>query len=130
MNETKENMILKLVEMLIGDNEEQTKNETVVSATKEPHPFIGKYCVVRTYSAGVHCGFLKSIDGCEVIVEQCRQIYYWKGAFTLRELSLNGVSEGSKLTAAVPVNSLTKIELIPVSDEASKLLQGYKPYEV
>ncbi|MCP4336426.1 MAG: hypothetical protein GY679_01085 [Mycoplasma sp.] len=127
MNERKESMILKLMAMLIGDDE-STKTKEVV--TVEPHPFIDKYCVIRTYSAGVHCGFVKSIDGCEVIIEDCRQIYYWKGAFTLRELSLNGVSEGSKITAPVPLNSLTKIELIPVSEEAAKILQEYKSYEI
>ncbi len=123
MNERKENIIFKLLEMIMGDKEETVN-------TKEPHPFIGKYCIIRTYSAGVHCGFLKSIDGCEVIVENCRQIYYWEGAFTLRELSLNGVADGSKLTAAVPLNSLTKIELIPVADDCAKKLQEHKPYEV
>jgi len=122
MNERKENMIFRLLEMIIGDKEE--------TGIKEQHPFIGEYCIIRTYSAGVHCGFLKSIDGCEVIIEQCRQIYFWKGAFTLRELSLNGVADGSKLTAAVPLNSLTKIELIPVSKESAKKLQEYVPYEL
>ncbi len=122
MNEKKENMIMKLIEMLMADE------KSVI--TKENHPFIGKYCVIRTHSAGVHCGFLKSIDGCEVIVEQCRQIYYWKGAFTLRELSLNGVTTGSKFTAPVPLNSLTKIELIPVADDCAKKLQEYKSYEI
>ncbi len=118
-------LILKLLGMLVdGEKKEEVKTANTA------HPFIGKYCIIRTYSAGVHCGFLKSIDGCEVLIEQCRQIYFWKGAFTLRELSLNGVAEGSKITAPVPVNSLTKIELIPVSEEASKLLQGYKPYEI
>ncbi len=123
MNERKENMIFKLLEIIGGDD----KQEVI---TKEQHPMIGKYCIIRTYSAGVHCGYLKSIDGCEVIVENCRQIYYWKGAFTLRELSLNGVTEGSKLTAPVPMNSLTKIELIPVEDELAKTLMEYKAYEV
>ncbi len=118
----KEKLIMSVLEMLIGGDKSVNN--------KEQHPFIGKYCIVRTYSAGVHCGFLKSIDGCEVIIEQCRQVYYWKGAFTLRELALNGVSEGSKLTAAVPENSLTKIELIPVSDDMAKFLQEFKPYEV
>lgn len=122
----KKELIMGLLEMLLSSEEKETGK--VID--KEQHPFIGKYCIIRTYSAGVHCGFLKSIDGCEVIVEDCRQIYFWKGAFTLRELSLNGVSDGSKLTASVPLNSLTKIEIIPVSEECAKKLQEYKPYEI
>lgn len=117
---TKEDLLIKLVEILISD--EQGK--------KEKHPMIGKYVIVRTYSAGVHVGFLKSVDGAEVILGDARQIYYWKGAFTLRELSLNGVSKGSKLTATIPEVSLTKIEIIPVSAKCAKILQEYPNYEV
>ena len=118
----KEELILKLLEMLLTGEKKEDKNEQ--------HPMIGKYVIVRTYSAGVHIGFLKSVDGCEVILEQARQIFYWKGAFTLRELSLNGVSEGSKITAAVPMNSLTKIEIIPVSGDCAKKLQEYPNYVI
>jgi ferredoxin-fold anticodon binding domain-containing protein len=120
----KEEMIFKMMEMLLNvDSKENT-------VTKEKHPMIGKYVIIRTYSAGVHIGFLKSVDGAEVIIEKARQIYYWKGAFTLRELSLNGVSEGSKITAEIPMNSLTKIEIIPVSDDCAKKLQEYPSYVV
>ena len=117
----KEKLIIRVLEMLLDGKVEEKK---------EDHPLLGKYVIVRTYSAGVHVGFLKSVDGAEVILEKCRMIYYWKGAFTLRELSLNGVSEGSKITAEVPLNCLTKIEIIPVSDKCAKILQEYPSYEV
>jgi len=117
----KEEMIMKLLEMLLtGEKTEK----------KEDHPFIGKYVVIRTYSAGVHIGYLKSVDGCEVILTEARQIFYWKGAFTLRELSQNGVSCGTKISIPVPEISLTKIEIIPCSKEQETKLKEYKSYEV
>ena len=115
----KEEMLLKMMEMLLNGS---------VETKKETHPMIGMYVIIRTYSAGVHIGFLKSVDGCEVILEKSRQIWYWKGAFTLRELSLNGVAEGSKLSVEIPMVSLTKIEIIPVDDQCAKKLQEYEPY--
>jgi len=125
MNENKENLIIRLIEMLFK-SEDNTSSGVIL---KEDHPMIGKYVIIRTYSAGVHIGFLRSVDGCEVILEKARQIHYWKGAFTLRELSLKGVSAGSKITAEIPMNSLTKIEIIPVSDDCAKKLQEYPPYD-
>ena len=44
------------------------------------------YVVVRTYSAGVHVGELKSRKGKEVVLINARRLWKWCGAFTLSEL--------------------------------------------
>ncbi len=117
-------LILKVLEMLVDD--ENKKEEVMIAKTD--HPFIGRYCVIRTYSAGVHIGTLRFSNGFEIILENARRIYYWKGAFTLHEVALNGVSEGSKLSAVIPEIALPCVEIIPCSDDIAKRFQEYPVY--
>ena len=65
---------------------------------------IGKYCIIRTYSAGVHAGILKSRDGKEVTLTDARRIWYWDGAATLSQLATDGTNapENCKFPAAIP----------------------------
>lgn len=78
----------------------------------------GPEVLVRTYSAGVHVGVLKSRDGREVVLEQARRIWSWKGAFTLSAVATKGVDRSeSRISVAVPEITLTEaIEIIPVVD--------------
>lgn len=79
----------------------------------------GKYCVIRTYSAGVHIGIVEYINGTEVYLRNARRIWSWKGAFTLNEVATNGINKDSKLSATVNNILLTQaIEIIPASQKA------------
>ena len=46
--------------------------------------------IIRTYSAGVHVGTLKSHDGTTVVLTDASRIWRWRGANTLHELALHG----------------------------------------
>ena len=89
-----------------------------------------KYVVIRTYSAGVHCGTLVSQKGKEVLLKNARRIWQWIGAFTLSEVSQRGISAG-RVSCTVPMIVLTEaIEIIPCSVEGKKSLltiAEYKP---
>lgn len=90
---------------------------------------IGKDVLVRTYSAGVHVGTLKSREGKEVVLTNARRIWYWDGAATLSQLSIDGTSkpQNCKFPAAVPEILLTEaIEIIPITDKARESLAGVK----
>ena len=78
----------------------------------------GSEVLVRTNSAGVHVGVLKSRAGREVVLEQARRIWSWTGAFTLFGVATKGVDRsGSRISVAVPEITLTEvIEIIPVVD--------------
>lgn len=90
---------------------------------------IGKYVVVRTYSAGVHIGVLKSKDGKEVVLTDARRLWYWTKAFTLSAVSQNGVGKDSKISVPVPEIALTEaIEVIPCSKVAEKNLREIKSH--
>lgn len=85
---------------------------------------IGKYVVVRTYSAGVHVGTLAAHAGTEVTLSGARRIWYWKGANTLHEIALRGVDKkASKVSEPVESITLTEaIEIIPTTAEAAENL--------
>ena len=88
----------------------------------------GKYVVVRTYSAGVHCGTLVSQKGKEVVLRNARRIWQWTGAFTLSEVSQKGIS-GGRVSCTVPTIALTEaIEIIPCSADGKKSLLNIAEY--
>ena len=87
---------------------------------------IGKFVIVRTYSAGVHAGTLAAHAGTEVQLTGARRIWYWKGANTLNEIALRGVHLTEHTRISEPVNRLTVtecIEIIPTTDEARSNLE-------
>lgn len=90
---------------------------------------IGKYVLVRTYSAGVHVGILKSRNGKEVTLTNARRIWYWEGAATLSQLAMDGTSkpENCKFPCAVNEILLTEaIEIIPITDKARESIASVK----
>lgn len=77
--------------------------------------------IVRTQSAGVFAGVIKSRKGSEAIVANARRLWYWSGAASLSQLAVDGTSNpsGCKFPVAVPeVTLLNVIEILPLSDKA------------
>jgi len=79
---------------------------------------IGKYVVVRTYSAGCFAGVLDSRNGREAMLSNARRLWYWSGANSLSELALKGPSRPDECKFAVPVTVLVT-EVIEVIDATS-----------
>ena len=91
---------------------------------------IGKQVIVRTYSAGVHFGTLKSRDGKEVVLTDARRIWYWEGAFTLSAVANSGVKKTSKLSVTVDEILLTEaIEIIACTEAAAANLAALPAHE-
>ena len=85
-----------------------------------------QYVVVRTYSAGVHIGYLKARSGKGVTLISSRRIWSWQGANTLTDIALIGTTapEKCKITARLPIIYLTEaIEIIPTTKEAFDCLE-------
>lgn len=92
-----------------------------------------EYVCIRTYSAGVHCGYLKERNGKEVELVNARRIWKWSGAFTLSELATKGVTNPTncKFSCTVPRIYLTEvIEIIPMTDKAEKSIKAVKNYDI
>lgn len=86
-----------------------------------------KYVIVRTYSAGVFAGFLKSRKGQEVSLTKARRLWYWKGAASLSQLAVDGVSFPleCKFPESVSQIDLTQtIEILSVSSKAKASIES------
>lgn len=77
--------------------------------------------IVRTHSAGVHVGVLKSRKGKEVVLTDARRLWRWRGANTINELALRGAAqEWTRLSEPVTSITLTEaIEIVECSAAAS-----------
>ena len=53
----------------------------------------GKYCMVRTRSAGVFAGTLTALEGQTATLTNARRIWYWDGAASLSQLANDGPSK-------------------------------------
>lgn len=83
--------------------------------------FAGRYCMVRTYSAGVFAGTIDELEGDTAILNNARRIWYWDGAASLSQLANSGTSKPQecKFPEAVPEVMLKGvIEIIPISEAA------------
>lgn len=78
-----------------------------------------KPVIVRTYSAGVHFGYLVRREGKEVELERSRRIWRWYGANSCSGLATTGL-DTARSTVAAPVGIvLTEaIEIIDCTPEA------------
>ena len=94
--------------------------------TKTTAQKLGKYVMVRTYSAGVFAGHLVSRKGKEVKLKNARRIWYWKGAASLSQLAMEGTSAPTECKFPCPVSEveLTEaIEIIPITSQAEKIIK-------
>ena len=79
------------------------------------------YVIIRTYSAGVHMGYLKAkestLAGMEVELVNTRRLYKWAGALTISELAAIGTTNpnGCQFTMEIPSITLVAIEIVPVT---------------
>ena len=92
---------------------------------------IGKKCIVRTYSDGVHFGEIFKKNGCEVIIRNSRRLYYWENiskGLSLSETALYGVSDSSKICAPSPMQWCKAIGIIPCSEISIANIEAIKSY--
>lgn len=88
-----------------------------------------KYCIVRTYSAGVFAGYVQSRKGKEAIILNARRIWYWDGAASLSQLAMEGTNEPENCKFPQEVDSveLTEVvEVIPCTEKARLSIASVK----
>ena len=79
-----------------------------------------KYVIIRTYSAGVFAGFLKSRKDKEVELLQARRLWQWKGAASLSQLAVDGVSSPQECKFPAEVSNVELLQAIEILDVTSK----------
>lgn len=86
-----------------------------------------KPVIIRTYSAGVHFGYLARRDGKEVDLVKSRRIWRWHGANTLSEIALHGLDEkASRVSEPVTITLTEAIEIIDCTPEAVAKIEAAK----
>lgn len=86
-----------------------------------------RYCMVRTYSAGVFAGYVEMLAGRHAVLRKARRIWYWDGAASLSELATHGTSrpENCKFPCEVERVELTEvIEMIDITAKAKASIDG------
>jgi len=94
--------------MIKIDDVEYIRKDSMVS-DKE----ITDEVIVRTRSAGVHIGTIKTRNGNEFVLTNARRLWLWYGAFTLNAVAMKGVNRASS-RISIPVNEIMLLEVIEV----------------
>lgn len=92
------------------------------------HPFVGKYVIVRCYSAGVHAGELVSQSGDQVILKNSRRLWSWvaNGGVALSGLAVTGLKSGKIDVVLLELALTGAIETIPCSEAAEASINDHK----
>ncbi len=104
------------------------------SIAKKAEPVDGMdYVMIRTYSAGVHCGWLKKREGKEAELLESIRIWKWSGAASLSQLAMEGTNDSSNCKFGMPIStSLTVtevIEVIVMTEKAKESIQNVEAWK-
>jgi hypothetical protein len=120
--------------------EKQTTNEIEINGSvyvlKGSQPSIAStlnglpYVIIRTYSAGVHAGYLKSRNGKEVELLHARRIWYWEGAASLSQLATDGTRKPDKCKFPCEVSRIELTEAIEVLECTEKAKESIKNVKI
>ena len=108
---------IKQIQSLCGTNNKEVKQ-----------PMLGKRCIVRTYSAGVHIGdvtWINPENAMECKLETALRLWKWEGGgLSLSAVANNGI-KGGRLNKTGEVMLTNAIEYIPVTALAWDTYQNF-----
>lgn len=114
--------IKDLVKLLSVLDEEKTE-VCAGNAQTETHPMLGKRCLIRTYSAGVHIGdvvYVNPQNSMECKLKNALRLWKWEGGgLSLSAVATNGI-KGGRLNKTGEVYLTNAIEYIPTTEKAEK----------
>lgn len=89
--------------------------------------FVGKFVIIRTFSAGCFAGTLESHQNREVILTGARRLWKFAGAQTLSCLAVEGTLNPGECKFPAPVSRIflpEVIEIIEVSEKGRKSIEA------
>lgn len=120
-------MTFNIDDLTLGQIKQIQAMTSGANTSQQLSSLIGKKCIVRTYTAGVHYGEIAEKSGSEVIVKNSRRLWQWKAkeSISLSAVAKFGIDPSeSKVCASVDSIWLDAIELIPCTDDAIKSIEG------
>lgn len=85
------------------------------------------YVIVRCDRTGAFAGFLKERNDRQVTLNNARRLWYWKGAASLSQLAMEGVSKPKECKFPCEVDEVTvldAIEILKVTEKAKKSIDS------
>jgi hypothetical protein len=79
-----------------------------------------EYKLFRGDRSGVFAGYLKSLNGKEAIVLDCRRIWYWTGAASISQLAIDGTNNPTNCKFPEAVSKMQLTDVIEVLDVTAK----------
>lgn len=92
-----------------------------------------KKVLVRGDRSGISYGELKSRNGQEVELLNCRRIRYWDGAASIFQMAAEGVKKPQNCKFTMYVESieiLDVIEVIPCTEQAIKSIESVAVWKI
>lgn len=91
-------------------------------------------CIIRTNRAGVFFANVKEYDKVtrDIILTDCRRLWYWDGACSLSQLAIDGTCNPSacKFSIKVPEMAVMEVvEIIPCNEKAIKSIEGVREWK-
>lgn len=87
------------------------------------HPMLGKRCIIRTYSAGVHIGtvdYINPQNSMEVKLVDSLRLWKWEGGgLSLSAVANDGI-KGGRLNKTGEIYLTNAIEYIPTTEKAER----------
>ena len=113
--------LITLIQLLTDEKDE--KKDEICKDIINTHPMLGKRCLVRTYSAGVHIGdvtYINPNNSMELKLENALRLWKWTGGgLSLSAVANNGIN-GGRLNKTGEVYLTNVIELIPTTKQAEE----------
>ena len=94
---------------------------------------INKKVIVRGDRSGVFFGTLVERNSREVMLENCRRLWYWDGAASISQLAVDGTKKPKDCKFTVSVSNimiLDAIEIIPCTESAICSIEGVKEWKM
>ena len=111
---------MNINDLTLGQLKELKNLFNQTESAPQAHPMLGKRCIIRTYSAGVHIGDVVYANEMEVKLENALRLWKWEGGgLSLSSVANNGI-KGGRLNKTGEVYLTNAIEFIPTTPEAEK----------
>ena len=113
---------------------DRIENEIIINGVKyvPVDSFIARntdglpFVLVRTYSAGVHCGYLEERNGKEVTLLNAIRLWKWSGASACSQLAMEGVKNHEDCKFEIPTLRVVLTEAIEVHTTTNKAEDSIK----
>lgn len=114
---------MRIDDITIGDAKLIAQMVSSQSPIAIQHPMIGRRCLIRTYSAGVHIGdvvWVNPVNSMELKLTNALRLWKWQGGgLSLSAVASNGI-KGGRLNRTGEVMLTNVIEYIPTTNAAEE----------